>query len=116
MLDKKIRSIGFAVSGLRIAWREEFNFRLEVVFTAAAIILGLIFDISTIEWLFVIVAIGLVLSAEALNTALEELCDMLKPMHDPHVKKIKDLAAAGVFLASVSAAVIGAIIFVPHLL
>ena len=116
MLDKKIRSIGFALSGLRTAWREEFNFRLEVVLAAAAIIFGLIFDISSIEWLFVVVSIGLVLSAEALNSALEELCDMLKPMHDPHVKKIKDLAAAGVFLASTSSAVIGAIIFVPHIL
>ncbi|MBI5469817.1 diacylglycerol kinase family protein [Candidatus Kaiserbacteria bacterium] len=115
MLDKKIRSIGYALKGLRLAWREEFNFRLEIAFGICAVLLGIAFHLSAIEWLFVIGAIGIVLSAEALNTALEELCDMLRPTHDSHVGKIKDLAAAGVFLASVSAAIIGVIIFIPHM-
>ena len=116
MLDKKLRSIGFALSGLRTAWLEEFNFRFEISIGGIAVLLGLLFRITTEEWLFVCVSVGLVLAAEALNTALEELCDMLKPMHDPHVKKIKDLAAAGVFLASCTAAIIGPCIFIPHLM
>jgi diacylglycerol kinase (ATP) len=116
MLDRKIRSIGYALKGIRIAWREEFNFRLEIILGVIAVMLSYFFHISAFEWLLVIASIGLVLSAEALNTALEELCDMLKPTHDPHVGKIKDLAAAGVFLASCAAALIGGIIFLPHIL
>ena len=55
------------------------------------------------------------MTAELLNTALEELCDMLKPTHDPHVAKIKDLAASAVLVASCTALIGGCIIFVPKL-
>jgi diacylglycerol kinase len=54
--------------------------------------------------------------AEAFNTALEELCDMLRTTHDPHVAKIKDLAAAAVLIASCGAFVTGCLIFVPRVL
>jgi len=66
--------------------------------------------------MFILVAIGLVLTAELFNTALEEFCDMVKSEHDPHVAKIKDLAAAAVFIASWTALLLGAAIFIPHLL
>jgi diacylglycerol kinase len=69
--------------------------------------------LSVAEWLFVFGAIGLVLTTELLNTALEELCDMLKDTHDPHVAKIKDLAAGAVLCASLCALAIGLIIFLP---
>ena len=111
MIEKELKSMGYALKGLRIAFTEEHNFRFELVLAAAAIGLGWYFDISTTEWLFVVAAIGLVLCAETFNTALEELCDMLRQTHDPHVAKIKDLSAAAVFIAAVTAFAIGGVIF-----
>jgi len=95
---------------------EEHNFRSEIVLGLIAIGLGWFLRISIVEWLFVIGAIGLVLTAEVFNTALEELCDMLRTSHDPHVAKIKDLSAAAVFLSAATAFIIGCVIFVPKLI
>lgn len=116
MLVKKIRSMGYALKGLRIAFYEEHNFRFELVIAFFAIIAGWYFNLSLAEWLFVLVAIGIVLMAEVFNTALEELCDMLRQTHDPHVAKIKDLAAAGVLIAAWTALLIGLLIFLRHIL
>lgn len=116
MLHKRIGSFKFALAGLRLAWREEMNFRVEVILGASAVAAGLFFGISTTEWLFVAAACAAVLTAEAFNTSLEELCDMLRQTHDPHVAKIKDVAAAAVLISSIGALVIGLVIFVPRVL
>jgi len=111
-----MKSVGYALKGLVIAWKEEFNFKIEiaaVVFTLAA---SVVFDLSTIEFALVILTIGLVLVTELFNTALEELCDALEPNHDPHIAKIKDISAAAVFITSLTAFIIGVIIFGSHLL
>jgi diacylglycerol kinase len=116
MLEKKLRSFIYAWKGFQIAVREEFNFRVHIVLALTTILLGLFFRITVTEWLFVIAACGSVLTAELFNTALEELCDMLKPTHDPHVAKIKDLAAAAVFTSAIVAFLIGIVIFAPRIL
>ena len=115
LFEKKIRSFVYAFAGLKIAWMQEHNFRIQVVCAALAVLFGWLLGISPSEWTAVALAIGLVLTAETLNTALEELCDKFKSDPDPHIEKIKDLAAGAVFLASVSALVVGAIIFIPRI-
>jgi diacylglycerol kinase len=116
MLFKKVRSIKFAAQGFRIAFREEHNFRFQIGIGIATVLLGWYVGLSAIEWFFVISAIGLVLSAELFNTALEELCDMLRQTHDPHVAKIKDVSAAAVSVAALTALVLGVGVFIPHFL
>jgi len=113
MLKRTLHGFAYAIKGIRIGFLEEPNFQIQVAMALAAILLGVYFQLSVAEWLFVFGAIGLVLTAELLNTALEELCDMLKGTHDPHVAKIKDLAAGAVLCASLCALVIGLIIFLP---
>ncbi len=115
MLHKKIHNIRYALNGIKIAWREEFSFRLQVFAAIVVLVLGWFFRISPVEWILVVLMIGLVLSAEAFNTALEELCDKFKTDHDPHIAKIKDLSAAAVLLASFAAFIVGLIIFVPYI-
>lgn len=110
-----IASLRYALKGVAIAWREEQNFKIDVVCALVAIFLGWYFSITRVEWMVVIFLIGFVLSAEAFNTALEELCDMYKRDPDPHIAKIKDLAAAAVLVASVASAIIGGIIFIPYI-
>ncbi len=116
MLVKRIRSFGYAMKGLELAWREEFNFRFETIFALATTALGAWFHISITEWLFLIAWFSIVLAAEAFNTAIEELCDMLRTTHDPHVARIKDLAAGAVLVASIGAAASGYLIFAPRIL
>ncbi len=116
MLEKKIRSFGYAISGIRIAWSEEHNFRLEVVIASAALALAWFLEVSRAELLFIVGTITVVLMAEAFNTALEELCDKFHADPDPHIAKIKDLSAAAVMLASLGALVIGVVIFLPRLI
>lgn len=116
MLNKKIPGFRYALNGIRIAWREEFNFKVQVILGLLALALAWFFRVSPIEWIAIIFLIGFVLSAEAFNTALEEFCDMVKNDPDPHIAKIKDLAAAAVFIASVTALVVGVIIFIPRFL
>ena len=114
MLQKRIRSFSYAWKGVALAWREEENFRIELALGLLAVLAGLLFKISFTEWLVLVVVSGLVLTAEIFNTALEELCDMYRPMHDPHVGKIKDLSAGATLVASGTAFIVGLIIFVPH--
>jgi len=115
MLERKLRSFRFALNGVRIAWTEEYSFKVHVVVALAALTLAWFFDISTTQWMFVVSMIGLVLAAEAFNTALEELCDKFKADPDPHIAKIKDLSAAAVLIASCTALIVGIVIFVPYI-
>lgn len=115
-LEKKLHNFRFAWNGIRIAWQEEFSFRIQVIVAILASLMGWYFGISTIEWLLVVTTIAVVLSAEAFNTALEELCDKFRADPDPHIGKIKDLAAGAVLVASAAAFIVGAIIFLPRII
>lgn len=116
MLGKKGIGLTYAWKGLQIAWSEEKNFQLQCWAALAVLLFGVYFHLNVLEWLFVFGAIGAVMTAELLNTALEELCDMYKAEHDPHIAKIKDLAAAAVFVSSCAAGVVGCMVFIPHLM
>ena len=115
-LHKRLHSFKYAFKGIKIGWREEANFRFDIVCATLAIVAAWLLRLSLLEWIVVVFSIGLVLSAELFNTALEELCDMMRPTHDPHVAKIKDLAAGATLVASWTALIAGAVVFVPHLL
>ena len=115
-LQKKSESLGYAIKGLAIAWSEEANFRFEVIWALLTLALAWTLQLSRFEFLIIIFMIGFVLAAEALNTALEELCDKFQPTQDPHIAKIKDLAAAAVLIASLTSVVVGCVIFIPHIL
>ena len=82
---------------------------------AAVLGLGWLFAITPGEWMAVVLAIGLVWVAEALNTAIEYVADLAHPDEHPEVKKLKDLAAAAVLFASIAALVVGLIVFLPRL-
>ncbi len=116
MIRRKLKSLGFALTGITIAWREEFNFRFEILCAAGTLATGWYFAITSMEWMLVVAMIGGVLTAESFNTALEEFCDMVKGDPDPHIAKIKDLAAAAVLIATIAAFVVGCIIFIPHII
>lgn len=115
MLRNFARGFRFALAGIKIAWCEEKNFKVEFVCAVLALALSLYLRVSAFEFALVTLAIGFVLTSEAFNTALEELCDKFSPTHDPHIAKIKDLAAAAVLIAALTAFFIGLFVFIPHL-
>ena len=114
-MSKLSKGFAYAFTGIQIAWKEEMNFRIEIACAVLAIALGIVLHLSPIEFALVISAITCVLTAEAFNTALEQLCDKFQPTHGPHIAKIKDLAAAAVLLAAIGSAIVGIAIYIPHL-
>lgn len=115
-MKKFLLSFRYARQGLSIAWREEKSFRIEIAIATLAICASVLLGLSRSEFSFILLLIFFVLTVEALNTALEELCDKFTQEHDPHIAKIKDLAAAAVLLASIGAGLIGILIFLPRIL
>lgn len=101
--------------GFRALWAEEHNARIHIITSVLVIILSILLDISRTEWLVILLLIGLVLSLEIVNTAIENICDYISPEWHRMIKKIKDLAAAAVFLAAMIAVACGIIIFLPRL-
>jgi diacylglycerol kinase (ATP) len=115
-LKSRLASFAFAFSGLKTVFRDEANFKIHVI--SAFVVLGFAYymELAEWEWIVLILCIGLVLIAETINTAIEQLCDHITPEQNIHIKKIKDIAAASVLLSTLVAVMIGLIIFLPKLL
>lgn len=105
-----------AAGGIGHAFRTETNFRIHVAAMALAVGLGVVLQISAVEWLFVAGCSMLVLSMELVNTAIENVCDLISKEYHPLIKIIKDVAAAAVLVSAAGSAVTGGIIFIPKLI
>lgn len=110
-----LKSLAHALRGVDHILRTQPNARLHLLVAALVCVVGIYFRLSRAEWLWVSVAIVLVWSAEAFNTALEQLADALHPARHPGIGRAKDVAAAAVLIAAMGAAVIGILVFAPHL-
>ena len=103
----------FAIQGIYEAIRTQLNMKIHAVAMVAVIIAGFYFRINSGEWIAIILCIGVVLTAELINTAIEYIVDFISPDHHVMAGKIKDLAAGAVLVISIAAAIIGTIIFLP---
>jgi diacylglycerol kinase len=115
-LVERIRSFKYAFDGIITLVRTQHNARIHTLATLVACAVGFYFRITKTEWCFIVFAISIVWTAEALNTALEFMGDAVSPGHNELIGKAKDIAAAGVLIASIGAAVIGVIVFAPYVL
>ena len=111
----RLRSFIFAGRGLRLLVANEHNARLHLAATLLAIAAGLLLHISLSDWRWLVSAVAMVWLAEAFNTAIEDLCDRISPQFDTAIGRVKDLAAAGVLIASIAAALIGLLTLGPPL-
>jgi len=114
-LARRAASFRFAWAGLRYIIAAERNAWLHLAATFVAILLGVLLRLGASDWLWIVLAIGWVWTAETFNTSIERLADAVTMERDDRIGAIKDMAAAGVLVSSVGALIIGAIIFVPHL-
>ena len=111
-----ISSLEFALTGIFTAFKEEKNMRSHVLSALAAIIAGLIFRISAIEWLLLLLSIFLVIAFEIMNSAVENVVDLASDYHfSMRAKNAKDMAAGAVLVVSGFAVITGLIIFLPKL-
>ena len=110
----RCRSFACAGRGVVLLLRTQVNARIHLLATVLVIAAGFAFRVSRGEWCMLAGAIGIVWIAEAANTAFELLADRITREHDEAIRRAKDIAAAGVLLAAITAAVIGILILGPH--
>jgi diacylglycerol kinase (ATP) len=110
----RIRSIRHAITGILRMIRCQHNAWIHVAATAIVLGAGFLFQVSAADWCWIILALSIVWTAEALNTAFEFLADAASPEFHPLVRDAKDVAAGAVLVTALAALVIGAIIFWPH--
>lgn len=116
-------SITARLASFRNAWRgvkvfacQEHNAWIHGAMTVLVIAAGLFFRITTTEWIAVFFVIGLVFAAEAFNTAIERISDVVQPEKDDRIRDVKDISAGAVLICAIIAAITGTFIFLPKLI
>lgn len=115
-LQKRLKSFGYAFAGIATFFSETVHAKVHLSAAVLVVIAGLYFHVSATEWIALIICIGAVWSIEAINSSIEYVVDLVSPSRHPLAKKAKDVAAAGVLLASIAAAIVGLIVFVPKVM
>ena len=110
-----VRSFTFSISGLIYAYKYEQSMLIHVLATICVLAANIFFGVSSTEWLVTIIAIGLVLSAELINTAIEAIVDMVTLEFHPLAKIAKDCGSAATFVLAVMAAAIGCVVYIPYI-
>jgi diacylglycerol kinase (ATP) len=109
-----VRSFGYAGAGLAAMVRTTPNFWVHVLAAVVALIISLLLQLTPPELALIALTIGFVLASEALNTALEALCDVASPEYHPLIKRAKDVSAAAVLIAALAAIGVAALLWLPH--
>lgn len=111
-----IRSFVFAGRGLCKLVATEPNAQFHAVATVVIVTVGFWLGLTPIEWAIILVAAGVVWTAEGLNSAIESLADRVSPERHPLIERSKDIAAGAVLAAAIVAAIVGVLILGPKLL
>ncbi|SDW59026.1 diacylglycerol kinase family protein [Flavobacterium degerlachei] len=111
----RLKSVSYAFKGALKLITTEHSVMVQFSIGILLTIAGFYFGITPTEWLFQTMAIGLVMSIEGLNTAVEKVADFIHPNYDERIGFIKDIAAGAVFFAAITAIIIGLIIYIPRI-
>lgn len=114
-IKKRLKSFTYAGRGVGKFIRREHNAWIHCTVMVLIICAGFFFKISRMEWIGILLCIGLVLAAEAFNTAIERIVDLVSPQHHPLAGDAKDIAAGAVLICAAISVIVGAIIFLPYL-
>lgn len=114
-IKNRLNGFYYAVKGAWILIKSEESIQVQLFVSLVVVAAGFYFDITATEWMLQLFAIGLVLSIEGLNTAVEELANFVHPDFHNKIGKIKDIAAGAVFFAALIAIIIAAIIYWPYI-
>lgn len=114
-LRKRLKSFRFAFNGIRLLVIREHNAWIHCFIAVCVIVIGCLVGLSATEWIVITMAIGMVLAAEAFNSSIEALADLVSPGYNEAIKRTKDLAAGAVLILAIASSVIGLVIFIPKL-
>jgi diacylglycerol kinase (ATP) len=112
----RLKSVGFAFKGAFKLITTEHSVMVQSSLAVIMIIAGFVFHISREEWIMQILAFGLVLGIESMNTAIEKIADFIHPEFHDRIGFIKDIAAGAVMFAALAAVAVGLLIYVPKFL
>lgn len=113
-LHKRLKSFAYAWKGIGSFVRKEHNAWIHCSAIIAVTTAGVLFNITRTEWLIILLCFGIVLAAEAFNTAIERLVNLVSPDYHPIAGDVKDIAAGAVLICAITAAIIGVVIFIPY--
>ena len=105
------RSFLFAVQGFRAAYRTERNIKVMLVIGVCAVIAGFVIGLDLLEWAVIALCCGMVITTELVNTAIETVVDLVSPEFHPLAGRAKDVAAGAELVISITAAVVGIIVY-----
>jgi diacylglycerol kinase len=111
-----LKSFGYSIDGLKYAYKYEQSMLIHVIATIGVLIANILFKITPYEWLITFIAIGMVLAAELINTAIEAVVDLVTLEIHPLAKIAKDCGSAATFVLAMMAAVIGCVVYIPHII
>lgn len=114
-MDRQIRRFRNTFNGCVALFKKDTNFLIHLVIALIVIVIGFSTGITTIEWLFIISAIMIVLITETVNTSIETAVDLVTRRKHPLAKIAKDVGALAVLFASIHAVIVGLIVFIPYL-
>ena len=112
-IKQRMTSFKNAFNGILIVLKKEVNFKIQLCIALLTVLLGFYVGLSPQEWLWITACSGSVLAFEAFNTAIERMVDLAEPNHNRLAGLIKDICAGAVLIASVTAMIIGLVIFIP---
>lgn len=115
-MSSRILSFRYAFEGFVAAFKEEPNLKIHFCIAFLVILAGFWFRIAKLDWIIIIAMIGLVISVELTNTAIEAIVDYLIKEQHPGAKIAKDISAAAVLVTAITSSITGLIIFIPYIL
>ena len=111
----RVRSIGFAAKGAWLLLKSEASIQVQFAIALVVCLAGWYYQLSPMEWVVQVLAIGLVMGLEGVNTAIEALSDYVQPERDSRIGHIKDISAGAVLIGAVAAGIAGLIIYLPKI-
>ncbi|HOJ92267.1 MAG TPA: diacylglycerol kinase family protein [Dictyoglomaceae bacterium] len=116
MRSKNLKeSISYALDGFVFGIKFERNIKIQIVVSILALFIGIVLEFSLSDMLFILLWIGIVISAEFFNTAIERTLDSISEDFSPKIKLIKDLSASAVFILAILAVISGGLIFLKYI-
>ena len=115
-IKKFLNSFTYPIKGLRYAYKNEQNLAFDVGMALVVVIFSFLFKVNKYEWAILVLTIGLVISCELINTAIEAVVDLVTEEYHPLAKVAKDTSAAAVLVFAIVAIIVGLIIFVPKII
>lgn len=114
-LKRLVNKFKAAIDGIIVGLKTDRSIRVQWLIAIAVILVFVILGIDPIDWMWIILCIGIVVSVEHINSAIEELADFVEPKYSEHIKRIKDFSSAAVFILSIASTLIGLIILLKYL-